>query len=36
MCDGSVHLWMEGIALEIISALLSRDGGEIIDSQDWQ
>jgi prepilin-type processing-associated H-X9-DG protein len=36
MCDGSVHVWPEGIASEIVVALLSRDAGEIIDSPDWQ
>jgi prepilin-type N-terminal cleavage/methylation domain-containing protein/prepilin-type processing-associated H-X9-DG protein len=36
MCDGSVHLWPEGMASEIIIALLSRDAGEIIEFEDWQ
>ncbi len=36
MCDGSVHLWSESMAAEIVVALLSRDAGEIIGAQDWQ
>jgi hypothetical protein len=36
MGDGSVHLWPEGMAGEIIIALLSRDAGEIIDPGDWR
>ena len=36
MCDGSVHLWSESMAAEVIVALLSRDAGEIISAQDWQ
>jgi prepilin-type processing-associated H-X9-DG protein len=36
MCDGSVHMWPEGMASEVVIALLSRDAGEIIDSGDWQ
>jgi len=35
MCDGSVHLWAAGMAEEIIAALLSRDGAEIIEARDW-
>jgi prepilin-type N-terminal cleavage/methylation domain-containing protein len=35
MCDGSVHLWAAGMAEEIIAALLSRDGAEIIAPGDW-
>jgi prepilin-type N-terminal cleavage/methylation domain-containing protein len=36
MCDGSVHMWPEGMAGEIVIALLSRDAGEIIDPGDWR
>jgi len=36
MCDGSVHTWPEGMAGEIIIALLSRDAGEIIEPDDWR
>ena len=36
MCDGSVHLFAEQMELEVLTALLSRDGDEIIDAGDWQ
>jgi hypothetical protein len=36
MCDASVHMWPEGMANEIVTALLSRDAGEIIEPDDWQ
>jgi prepilin-type processing-associated H-X9-DG protein len=36
MCDGSVHLWPEQIAIEVVVALLSRDAAEIISPMDWQ
>jgi prepilin-type processing-associated H-X9-DG protein len=36
MCDGSVHLWPEEMAVEVVVALLSRDAAEIISPADWQ
>jgi hypothetical protein len=36
MCDGSVHLWADGMAEEVIAALLSRDAAEIIAPSDWR
>jgi prepilin-type N-terminal cleavage/methylation domain-containing protein/prepilin-type processing-associated H-X9-DG protein len=36
MCDGSVHLWPEQMAVEVVVALLSRDAAEIISPTDWQ
>jgi prepilin-type N-terminal cleavage/methylation domain-containing protein/prepilin-type processing-associated H-X9-DG protein len=36
MCDGSVHLWPEEMAAEVVIALLSRDAAEIIGPADWQ
>ncbi|HJQ81757.1 MAG TPA: DUF1559 domain-containing protein [Lacipirellulaceae bacterium] len=36
MCDGSVHLWPEEMAVEVVVALLSRDAAEIIGPADWQ
>jgi prepilin-type N-terminal cleavage/methylation domain-containing protein/prepilin-type processing-associated H-X9-DG protein len=36
MCDGSVHLWPEQMAIEVVVALLSRDAAEIISPTDWQ
>jgi prepilin-type processing-associated H-X9-DG protein len=36
MCDGSVHLWSEEMATEVVVALLSRDAAEIIGPADWQ
>jgi hypothetical protein len=36
MCDGSVMLMPESMPREIIVALLSRDGSEIITASDWQ
>jgi len=35
-CDGSVHLLFDEIAPEIVTALLSRNGAEIIGDSDWQ
>lgn len=35
-CDGSVQFWSRDINPKILSALLSRDGEEIIDPTDWQ
>jgi prepilin-type processing-associated H-X9-DG protein len=35
MCDGSVHRWSLQLDPGVISALLSREGGEIIDQDDW-
>lgn len=36
MCDGSVHLFAPNMEVEVITALLSRKGDEIINSSDWQ
>jgi type II secretory pathway pseudopilin PulG len=36
MGDGSVHLWAEGMAEEVVAALLSRDAAEIIAPADWR
>jgi prepilin-type N-terminal cleavage/methylation domain-containing protein len=36
LCDGSVLLLNESIEFAILSAMLSRNGAEIIDSGDWQ
>ncbi len=36
MCDGSVHLFSPEMEVEVITALLSRKGAEIINSSDWQ
>ncbi len=36
MCDGSVHLFSPEMEVEVITALLSRKGAEIISSGDWQ
>jgi prepilin-type processing-associated H-X9-DG protein len=36
MCDGSVHLWPEEMAVDVVVALLSRDAAEIISPADWQ
>lgn len=35
MGDGSVHLWAQKLDSGIVSALLSRDGGEIVDQHDF-
>jgi len=35
-CDGSVHLFPSEMNVEVVTALLSREGSEIIDSADWQ
>ena len=35
-CDGSVHLFSADMNVEVITALLSRTGSEIIDAADWQ
>jgi len=32
LCDGSVH----ALASDVVAALLSRNGREIIDANDWQ
>lgn len=36
LCDGSVLLLDEALDFAVLSAMLSRDGQEIIDSGDWQ
>jgi prepilin-type N-terminal cleavage/methylation domain-containing protein len=36
MADGSVHVWAEGMAEEVMAALLSRDAAEIISPNDWR
>jgi len=36
MCDGSVHFWSADMNSQVIFALLSRDGSEIIAPTDWQ
>ncbi|WP_218932453.1 DUF1559 family PulG-like putative transporter [Adhaeretor mobilis] len=36
MGDGSVHLLDQRIELEVVTALLSRSGDEIIDAKDWK
>lgn len=36
MGDGSVHMLDERTEIEVITALLSRDGDEIIDATDWR
>ena len=36
MCDGSVHFWSRNIEREVMMALLTRAGSEILDSGDWQ
>ncbi len=36
MCDGSVHLFAQQMEAEVLTALLSRDGAEIISANDWQ
>lgn len=36
MCDASVHHFAENMEVEVITALLSRNGDEIIDTNDWQ
>jgi prepilin-type N-terminal cleavage/methylation domain-containing protein len=35
MCDGSVHLFAPDMEVAVITALLSRNGDEIINSDDW-
>ena len=35
-CDGSVHFFAAEMNVEVVTALLSRNGAEIIDSADWQ
>lgn len=36
MADGSVHLFSSEMEVEVVTALLSRNGDEIIDLADWQ
>ena len=35
MCDGSVHYWPREIAQEVMVALMTRDGSEIVSDGDW-
>ena len=35
-CDGSVRLFAADMSPEVVTALLSRNGAEIIDGDDWQ
>lgn len=35
MCDGSVHFWPEGTSDEVVRALMTREGNEIVGSGDW-
>ena len=35
MCDGSVHFWPREIDAEVMFALLTREGSEIISDSDW-
>lgn len=35
MCDGSVHFWPEEIAQEVMVALMTREGSEIVSDNDW-
>jgi prepilin-type N-terminal cleavage/methylation domain-containing protein len=36
LCDGSVRLLAEGMQWEVLSAILTRDGDEIITDSDWR
>jgi prepilin-type processing-associated H-X9-DG protein len=36
LCDGSVHFISEAISVATFVALLTRDGGEVINAKDWQ
>jgi hypothetical protein len=36
MCDGSIHLFSTDMEVEVVTALLSRNGDEIINANDWQ
>jgi prepilin-type processing-associated H-X9-DG protein len=35
MCDGSVHMFSEDVALSVMMSLASRDGGESISARDY-
>lgn len=35
MCDGSVHFFSREMEPNVLGALLSRDGGEIVSTSDW-
>jgi hypothetical protein len=35
MCDGSVHMISEDVPAQVLRALLTRDGSEIVDPSDW-
>ena len=35
MCDASVHFWSEKMSHEVMIALLSREGSEIVSDADW-
>jgi prepilin-type N-terminal cleavage/methylation domain-containing protein len=36
MCDGSVHFIREGTQFSILAAMVSQEGGEVVDSKAWQ
>jgi prepilin-type N-terminal cleavage/methylation domain-containing protein len=36
LCDGSVQFWSPNMHREIVMALMSRDGYEVIDAADWR
>lgn len=35
MCDGSVHFWSPDMSEEVMRALLTREGSEIVSQSDW-
>lgn len=35
MCDGSVHFWSRDMSEEVMRALLTREGSEIVSQSDW-
>ena len=35
MCDGSVHFWSSDMSGDVMRALLTREGAEILGSDDW-
>ena len=36
MCDGSTHAWSAEMDADVMRALMSKDGGEIIRDTDWR
>ena len=36
MCDGSIHFWSRDMSEEVMRALLTREGSEIVSSDDWR